>query len=240
MPWHTYFCFVAWHVVEQSEYGSTLYHTFDFPDWKEGQTRWFTFKGEVDLQDVPSVGPIFKHTHPGGSPRYLPLYPIAPGDLTRIWNQTPITGQHWDKVDDIIPDEDATIVWMAAYWNGKETDLYTLTTPPAGLGKIERVTIYARWRRQGGYAYFIDFWHKLKTHGAIYTGPPYQSGGSYQTIAWVHPTNPFTGDPWTQAELATLQAGITLETYLGVGTASSGICTQVYALVTRGINGGPD
>jgi len=65
VPWQTYFCFVGWHAVEQQEYGCTLYHTFHLPDWQVGETRWFTFRGTVDLVDSPSVGPIFKQTNPG-------------------------------------------------------------------------------------------------------------------------------------------------------------------------------
>lgn len=64
VPWHTYFCFVAWKAVEQNEPGDTLYHTFRIPDWQYCQTNWFTFRGEVDFIDSPSVGPIFKHHHP--------------------------------------------------------------------------------------------------------------------------------------------------------------------------------
>jgi len=68
LPWGTYFCFVAWHAVEQLEYGASLYHTFLFPDWQECQTRWFTFRGTVDLVDSPSVGPIFMHHNSGPGP----------------------------------------------------------------------------------------------------------------------------------------------------------------------------
>ena len=68
VPWQTYFCFVGWQAVEQREYGCTLYHSFDFPSWSYCQTRWFTFRGTVDLVDSPSVGPIFKYHHPGAPP----------------------------------------------------------------------------------------------------------------------------------------------------------------------------
>jgi len=68
VPWRTYFCFVAWNMVEQSEYGATLYHTFELPFWEYCQTKWFTFRGTVDDVESPSVGPIFKHHHSGVLP----------------------------------------------------------------------------------------------------------------------------------------------------------------------------
>ena len=240
VPWQTYYCFVAWHPVEQTEIGDTLYHTFELPDWKEDETRWFTLRGEVDLVDVPSVGPIFEHTHPGGLPRFIDLRPYADGDLTQIWARYPPVGTHYSKVWEVIADEDATYVYMPAWASATRTDLYALDNPPVGIGKIKKVTIYARWRRQGGFAYAIDFWSKLKTHGTIYSSPPYENDGLYETISWEHLTNPFTGDPWTFTELFDLQAGITLEVYIGVGWAASGRCTQVYATIERGIEGGPD
>lgn len=59
-PWGTYFCFVAWKIVEQTEPGDTLYHTFEMPDWVYCQTKWFTFRGTIDSSLSPSIGPIFE------------------------------------------------------------------------------------------------------------------------------------------------------------------------------------
>lgn len=60
VPWGTYFCFVAWHAVEQNEAGDTLTHTFDLPDWNYCETIWFTFRGTVGAEISPSGGPIFE------------------------------------------------------------------------------------------------------------------------------------------------------------------------------------
>ncbi|MBA7549626.1 hypothetical protein ES705_42116 [subsurface metagenome] len=65
VPWGVYFCFVGWKAVKQNEPGDTRTHTFDIPDWSFCQTRWFTFRGTVAYVLSPSVGPIFKHHHPG-------------------------------------------------------------------------------------------------------------------------------------------------------------------------------
>lgn len=68
VPWATYFCFVAWKMVEQSEPGDSLYHTFEMPNWKYCQVRWFTFRGTVHDITSPSIGPVFMHHHTGVEP----------------------------------------------------------------------------------------------------------------------------------------------------------------------------
>jgi len=64
LPWGAYFCFVAWRIVEQDEPGDTLIHTFTFPSWLQGQTRYITFKGNIAGIASPSVGPIMEYTRP--------------------------------------------------------------------------------------------------------------------------------------------------------------------------------
>lgn len=65
VPWGVYFCFVSWHPIEQIEPGDTLVHTFNFTPWDPCQTRWFTFRGTVLLQESPSVSAIFEMHYPG-------------------------------------------------------------------------------------------------------------------------------------------------------------------------------
>jgi len=60
MPWNTYYCFTAWHELEQDEPGDTLEHTFSFTDWPVCETRWFYFTGTKRLFPSPSASPIFE------------------------------------------------------------------------------------------------------------------------------------------------------------------------------------
>jgi len=240
VPWATYFCFVAWKTVEQTEIGDTMYHTFHFPDWLEGQTKWFTFKGEVDLSAIPSIGPIFEHTHPGGLPRIIILRPNAPGDLCTIWEQVgAFCPGHYLNVDDEIPDEDTTYIFNRFGATNYRSDLYNI--PTATFGKIDSLRVYSRMKRIGGYAYAFSAYILIKTHGTTYRSIHYSSWGtSWSTVSFLWTTNPFTGLPWTQEEINDLQIGITLRCYWGVGWATYSACTQLYAEVTRGIEGGPD
>ena len=57
-----YWCFVAWHKIEQDEPGDTTTHTFTWPSWVKCQTRYFRFHGEIAGEDSPSDSPIL-HKH---------------------------------------------------------------------------------------------------------------------------------------------------------------------------------
>lgn len=236
VPWTTDFTFVEMDKVEQTEAGDTLYHTFEIPTWMEGFTKWFTFRGEVDITIVPSVGPIFKHKHPGGLPRTIILRPNAPGDKTEIPYQVPVWYEHWDKVDEEIPDEDATVVTMYGSPGSRAAeDLYHIQAPPT-LGKVASVEVFHRTRAQYPYLRPTRAYGIMKTHNNQYDSPLHTDFLFYQTYSTIYPTNPFTDEPWTEAEVQNLQIGVHLEsTYVWYTR-----CTQVYAAIHRGIEGGPD
>ncbi|MBA7581610.1 hypothetical protein ES708_23516 [subsurface metagenome] len=62
VPWDAYWCFAAWHEIEQEEEGDTYIHTYILPDWQYCETRWFCFRGTVEGELSPSDSPIFsKH-----------------------------------------------------------------------------------------------------------------------------------------------------------------------------------
>lgn len=54
-----YYCFTAYHDIEQDEAGDTLTHTFTVPNWLANQIRWFYFHGEISAVASPSTSPIF-------------------------------------------------------------------------------------------------------------------------------------------------------------------------------------
>lgn len=62
IAWAAYWCFVAWHTIEQSEPGDTTTHTFIIPTWMIGQQYWFAFFGTVSAVPCSSVSAIFDFT----------------------------------------------------------------------------------------------------------------------------------------------------------------------------------
>ena len=69
------------------------------------------------------------------------LRPNSAGDETNIPYQSPDTGEHWDKVDDITPDDDLTALYCG---NGTYRDLYNLPNHSVGSGTINKITVYIR------------------------------------------------------------------------------------------------
>jgi len=58
-------CFVAWKDIEQIEPGDTTLHTFLWPGWTLGLTRWFFFLGTIGGVSSPSNTAIFSATWRG-------------------------------------------------------------------------------------------------------------------------------------------------------------------------------
>lgn len=246
VPWGTYFCFVAWQALEQSEIGDTLYHTFWFPDWLEGQTKWFTFRGEVDLENVPSVGPIFEHTHPGSDPLPPLLRPRPPMYHEQCFQYPPYT-RHCDKVNEVISDEDATYVQAPAIaYLPPQQEIYYLDDLPPQWQWIDSIKIYARMRRVaqnplGTYPAYAQW--GVRTYNQNYYSSGDLYGNNYATYTKIFTNNPYTGLPWTLDEVNSLFSFIALDWYnvaLWQGGYIAARCTQIYIEVTPGIKGGPD
>lgn len=135
-------------------------------------------------------------------------------------------------MDDIIPDEDTTCligntINQRYYWEFYHTPLID-----PRLADIAFITLFGRFRRQGGYAYIDIAKLELLTYGRRFESPPLRDFTEvYENRSWALPTNPSTGLPWTTAELDALQIGVALRRYTGVGWASIGYCTQLYLQV---------
>ena len=238
VPWRTYFCFVAWQEVEQEEIGDSLYHTFELPDWLEGQKKWFTFRGEVNTISSPSVGPIFEHTHPGGYPRIMITRPDRAGLIcsprfSEIGDPCP---DHWKNIDEAIPDEDATCLIGLTINNWYYWELYGTPGFLEELMPVKSIALTGRFRRAGGFAYIHLARNTLRTHATIYHSETYNNfPETYQDRTWILEKNPFTDEFWTLDELNALQIGESLRRYYGVGWTAVGWCTQLYATIERDI-----
>ena len=153
------------------------------------------------------------------------LRPQGAGAETNIAGQYPTSGEHWDKVDEVTPDDASTYVRhnLTSY----ATDTYAL---PAGegVGDIDKVTVYARcYGISGNYNYARTV---IRTHSILYEGDAHNLSTSWEDLSTEYTTNPNTGNPWTWTEVNDFEAGVALK------SSSSGeflaICTQVYVEVT--------
>ena len=161
------------------------------------------------------------------------LRPNQAGDRTEWPWQYPSTGEHWDKVDDVTPDEDSTYIYISRAEAGSHKDLYNLPSPgiPSGA-QIDYVRVYIRCRGSG--FTFARARPVIKTHGMEYA-PTYMSfGTSYSTQSHEWTTNPYTGEAWTLDELESLQAGVEgvrgmmYDPWTGLIRYDDTYCTQVY------------
>lgn len=140
----------------------------------------------------------------GQTPAIETLRPDGTGDQTELNGQEPTSGEHWDKVDEAVSDEDSTYVYnFDSLW---QEDLYTMDDHSTGLGVINYVRVYARAQvsRQGGTSLYIH----IKTNGAEHDGPEEVVTENWATYSNQWDNNPETGNPWTWDEIDALQIGV--------------------------------
>jgi hypothetical protein len=150
------------------------------------------------------------------------LRPNAAGDETAL-DQYPTSGSHYDKVDEVTPDNDSTYVYNSAKGAAWYRDLYNLPAH-SGSGTINKITIkiVARNSLWAGVEIFC------KTHGTGYSdGDSWYNHYSYTEKTWELTTNPNTSAAWTWDEIDALQIGV----QMWCGDGQWGRCTQVYVEV---------
>lgn len=157
-------------------------------------------------------------------PAYQVLRPNGVGQHTDIPYQYPDEGAHWEKVDEATPDEDDTYLYV--HYPDDHYDLYTIENPVTGAETITKVTITVRCRDLGDTPHSVVS-TELKTGGSLFHGTQHTLSGEYENYSEVYYENPDTGNPWTWAEVAALEAGV----FLGVETSWGGRCTQVFVEV---------
>ena len=156
------------------------------------------------------------------------LRPNAAGDKTNIAGQEPTSGEHWDKVDEAVSDNDTTYVQTnSSSW---QEDLYNTANSTVGSGTINYVRVYMVARslltpaQTSAYA-------RIKTNGTEYNGGEEQVTTNYATYSYQWNTNPSTNTTWTWDEINALQIGVGLRRATGIGGLADRVtrCTQVYA-----------
>ncbi len=167
-----------------------------------------TFDDETKIADSANVtvtGSQVKLAAAGGGTTET-LRPNAAGDNTSISEQEPITGEHWDKVDEAVSDNDSTYVSTEqGQW---EEDLYNIVDHTTGSGSINYVKVYAVARAEIVNKLVTNLYIHIKTNGGGHYGTEEQTTISYAPYSYQWNNNPETGNPWTWDEIDALQIGV--------------------------------
>ena len=149
------------------------------------------------------------------------LRPNAAGDETSISNQYPTTGEHWDKVDEEVADENASRLHTNS--TSGQRDLYNLPASNIPDGAtINFIKIYFRCKAQANELAYAK--PSLKSNGTVTDGTEILLSSSYTTYSEQWNTNPADGQAWEKADIDTLQIGVILK-----GISEYYVyCTQVY------------
>ncbi len=163
------------------------------------------------------------------------LGPNAPGDETTITTQYPNSGQHWDKVDDVISDGDDTRVSTIS--TIYEEDLYHITNhSTGGTPKINYIKVYMVLRAEATPPTQTSAYAHIKTNGVEYNGTEETLTTTYYTTySYQWGTNPQTGARWTWAEIDNLQIGVGLRESVANKRT---FLTQTYVEVSFGVSSG--
>jgi len=153
------------------------------------------------------------------------LRPNGTGDLNQIVDQYPVSGAHWDKVDDESYDGDSTyVITKAQDW---ERDLYTIPVHSEGSGTILSVTVFMVCRAAVSPSQ-TSASALIGTNGGVYYGAEQLVTTDYASYSHQWDTNPDTNEAWTWDEIDALQIGVRLRQ---ASNNKDTICTQVYVSV---------
>ncbi len=156
------------------------------------------------------------------------LRPTANGDKIEIPSQNPDSGSHYDKVDDVSPDDAATYIYvLSSSTTSWVRDLFQLSDLTSD-NVIESIKIYFRARETGGTGNARPC---LKIDSSEYEGTIIQLTTSWATYSQTYSTNPKTGEAWTKDEVNSLQVGVDLR-IVATDLPYASDCTQVYVVVT--------
>lgn len=160
----------------------------------------------------------------------LLLRPNGVGDENEH-NQVPDSGEHWEKVDEVVANDDTDYVLSSSIFGS--VDLYTI--PAHGLLSstvINKITLHGRfYKGEAEVGWHADAGWRIKSHLTEWVYGTALIRDAWFTDSLELLLNPITDEPWTLDELTNLQIG----TVLTEGFASLlGANTQLYIVVDYG------
>lgn len=206
------FCFVVYEDNEQAEAGDTLTHTWLKPVWPVCQTRWFYFVGTQGGTPSVSESPIFKFHFTEVLPNLI-INTYGVGVETDIPLEWPVDTPHWQAARAL----DDSFVYTRDYLVWRR-DFYTID--PVTLNGFVRMYLKG-WAADKGGGLPMRFKYALFMPGL----PPWESPFFhvtrgplwYETLTIQLDTNPVTGTDWKVSDLATLQLGVAMNMWGGLG-----------------------
>jgi hypothetical protein len=178
-----------------------------------------------------AVQPDWTQVLPNGNLSSEILSPNGGGDTTNINQQYPLSGEHWDKVDDY-PTSDEAATYVTTTTGSYQMDLYNLADPQPQVitetRTIKSITIYYRVNYTANAADGASAMSVIKTYDTVFTGSAAAvSSANYTTFSYNWAGNPSTGKLWTWDEITNLQAGISMK----AAKKNNINCTQLYVAV---------
>jgi len=149
----------------------------------------------------------------------LTLRPNDTGSETSISYQYPNSTYHWDKVDDVTPDEDSTCVYNVLV-TSYQRDLYNLPVS-GGSGAIEFIRVYFRCYDPEKVSYAKA---SIKSGSTVTDGTEQSITDTWTTYSERWDINPDTSIAWTWVDIDALQIGVSLKK----AESGAAFCTQVY------------
>jgi len=136
------------------------------------------------------------------------LRPNAVGDICGGSQVGEACPDHWKNVDELETDEDTAYVYGAA--SGYQEDLYNLPNHSVGLGRIEKINVWARLKAGIGAIEQKSAKIEIKTGALTQVRDEFEVTHDWTDYKETWTTNPDTGNPWTWAEIDALQIGVRL------------------------------
>jgi hypothetical protein len=176
--------------------GTYYYRLCFWDDDNYTKTTWLVWNGTV-VSNTPKVGYIRPSSD--NSVAIETVFPAAPAT-------------HFDKVDELVHNDDTDYVETAVGTPKDQTDLYNLEDlSDVDFKDITSVAVNAYCKLTGGAGLSATLYLKLKTHATTYSTVALNIdvSGAYSLIGpWTHATNPFTTIAWTLDEITALIAGV--------------------------------
>jgi len=76
--WDNKYCFVNWHEIPEESLIPSRYHDFCWPDWQDGNTKYYRFVFIFNSEQVLPNTPFYQDTYPGDASWLIPEDPTIP------------------------------------------------------------------------------------------------------------------------------------------------------------------